>query len=671
MKLSCGFISPFERNASGGQRTGQGETYRTDMLYHKRDSVHLPFTPSAYDFDTFTNTFEDPFSFHPASRPFSYDPTHMLGAGGGGGGAGGSNMHPGGGMNVGLGQDHHTDMYHGEEASPPEEDQLDNKLLSFGTPMPGKASLIDGSSSGSNPKLVDPAMTGELYGMFFVAEDVFGAPAENNTARPLELTCYRRNLWQCSGQVTLPRNIASYIVDDEGRKTQSQITELAASITGIESIEGKPTEIISIPWKSNNGPGAITTAGGTVTAVASNEEVNRTAGAPPLIPLDVSTAAEVEGTNKVTIPISWKRLQFKHATANNGRRKGLQQHYVVQINLLVKTKGGEYLKVAEIQSGPVIVRGRSPRNFDSRKDVPLSGDKRATEKKSSGDGTGPLSAGGLGGGPMMKHQQQQQLQQQQQQHHPLLGQDFLQRYGPLVNYSDTPTQDWSTPRPFTTPNLQSPQHPNKKMALPSPGLSRPPVPSWGSLDSSIPSNTNNYAANLNTKNNNNGFPTPTPLAKTGRSNTAPQSLPINLSLSEDERSPNRSTSSSGEGTQSPQFPMKTSSTYPLASGPNRTKSGDKTSGGFSSKQKQSSTISGGHQGGRSSSQTDTSSAAVGMTSPEETADMLYEYFPLSVDDWMPPVDAIYRPHVVHHTIVPPEVKAQQVRSKTKRYFAAE
>lgn len=38
---------------------------------------------------------------------------------------------------------------------------------------------------------------------------------------------------------------------------------------------------------------------------------------------------------------------------------------------------------------------------------------------------------------------------------------------------------------------------------------------------------------------------------------------------------------------------------------------------------------------------------------------------------MPPVDAIYRPHVVHHTIVPPEVKAQQVRSKAKRYFAAD
>jgi hypothetical protein len=60
-----------------------------------------------------------------------------------------------------------------------------------------------------------------------------------------------------------------------------------------------------------------------------------------------------------------------------------------------------------------------------------------------------------------------------------------------------------------------------------------------------------------------------------------------------------------------------------------------------------------------------------VTSPVESADHLYEYFPLSLDDWMPPVDAIYRPHVVHHLRVPPDVKAQQVRTKPKRYFSAD
>jgi hypothetical protein len=60
-----------------------------------------------------------------------------------------------------------------------------------------------------------------------------------------------------------------------------------------------------------------------------------------------------------------------------------------------------------------------------------------------------------------------------------------------------------------------------------------------------------------------------------------------------------------------------------------------------------------------------------ITSPNEALEQLYEYFPLSLDDWMPPVDAIYRPHVVHHIKLPAEVKAQPVRAKPKRYFSAD
>jgi hypothetical protein len=56
-------------------------------------------------------------------------------------------------------------------------------------------------------------------------------------------------------------------------------------------------------------------------------------------------------------------------------------------------------------------------------------------------------------------------------------------------------------------------------------------------------------------------------------------------------------------------------------------------------------------------------------SPDESADLLYEYFPLGLDDWMPPVDAVYRPHVVHHTNLPQDPKALAVKSKSKRYFS--
>jgi hypothetical protein len=275
----------------------------------------LPFTPS-YEFDNFVTTFEDPFSY--SSRPF--EPV--------------------------TNQDVAND-----EASPQE---LDNKLLGFSDPTM-HATIVDEAGA-----FADLSMTAELYGMFFVAEDVFGG---ENTGRPLELTCYRRNLWQCSGQITLPR-VVNNVIDEQGRHIA--ITELSASITGLESIEGKTAEIITIPWKG---------------ATPQLEE-SKIAAAPPNLTLDLTTGREIDA-NRVSLPVSWKRLQFKHATANNGRRKGLQQHYVVQINLLGKTTTGEVIKIAEIQSGPVIVRGRSPRNFDSRKDVHLTGDKKLERRNTS------------------------------------------------------------------------------------------------------------------------------------------------------------------------------------------------------------------------------------------------------------------------------------------------
>ncbi|KAK0709596.1 hypothetical protein B0T26DRAFT_742988 [Lasiosphaeria miniovina] len=488
----------------------------------------LPFTPTQYDFETFSTTFED---------PFSYPTRHYDGAGA-----------------------VDAEIFNDDAASPQE---LDNKLLGFSALIPGAAALVDEAG-----QFAEPNMTAELYGMFFVAEDVFGG---ENTGRPLELTCYRRNLWQCSGQITLPRHIA-HCVDDQGR--QMPVVDLAASITAIESIEGKSTEIISIPWKSSNPP-----LGG-----ATGAEDTKVASSPPNVPVDLSSGQELDGS-RVTVPVSWKRLQFKHATANNGRRKGLQQHYVVQINLLAKTKSSEYIKIAEVQSGPVIVRGRSPRNFDSRKDVPLTGDKKLDRRTTD---------------PPFQPQERGDLAQN------------LQRYHSLGNIQ---SGDWSTPQSFATPNV----HPSKKVAV-SPGLTRPPVPTWGSDTTS--SRGNSKFAGLSS-------PQSQLMSKqTSHGAAGGPTLPINLSLSEDERSPNRSGS---ESTQSPQFAKSIASVS--ASGP----AGQN------------------HPNG----------------SPLETADMLYEYFPLSLDDWMPPVDAIYRPHVVHHTIVPPEVKAQQIKSKTKRYFAAE
>ena len=50
---------------------------------------------------------------------------------------------------------------------------------------------------------------------------------------------------------------------------------------------------------------------------------------------------------------------------------------------------GETVKLSEIQSGPIIVRGRSPRNFDSRKDVPLSERKVEPKQRTASDASLP------------------------------------------------------------------------------------------------------------------------------------------------------------------------------------------------------------------------------------------------------------------------------------------
>ncbi|KAK6064144.1 acid phosphatase (NDT80/PhoG like DNA-binding family protein) [Seiridium cupressi] len=477
---------------------------------------NFPFAPS-YDLDTFTTTFEDPFNY---SRPYNAAPD--------------------------------PEAFHDEESSP---QQLDDKLLSF-SPTTTKATPIDDSTSSFS----EVTMSAELYGMFFVAEDVFGG--ENTGPRPLELTCYRRNLWQCSGNIILPRH-CTQVVNEQGRSIP--IVEFYASITALESIDNKATEIISIPWKSSN------------PALGEGQET-KAAGAPPKVALDLSGGQEIDG-HCVSLPVSWKRLQFKSATANNGRRKGLQQHYRVQISLLGKMKtGGELMKIAEIQSGPVIVRGRSPRNFDGRKDVQLSGEKKPS------------------------HPERPRTHSENAPPTPVLKQERPESVASLHRYNSSGSSysnEWNNGGPLAYNNGQQTtpqQHPQKRMAV-SPNPSRPPVPAWSS-DVSL----NKISS----------------LAGSSKSASVP-SIPINLSLSEDERSPNNRSNS--DTLQSPQL--------------NRAGTG------------------GGH------------------ASPTEEDEELYEYFPLSVDDWTPLVDTIYRPHIVHHIAVPQEIKAQKVRSKAKRYFSAE
>ncbi|RMZ74889.1 hypothetical protein DV737_g5634, partial [Chaetothyriales sp. CBS 132003] len=240
------------------------------------------------------------------------------------------------------------DQVPGEGAAESPSIDRDSKYLSFSMPQ-YNFTLLDDSFRRSSLNI-----HAQLHGMFFLAESQWPATPDAPPPPP-ELTCYRRNLFQITGSITLPRNLR-YVFTDDGSRIP--IYELELTVSATESVEGNAVKIISVPWKTPSGG----------EAPKPEDKVERE---PPSIPLDKMSGQDVD-TDYTTFPIQWKRLQFRIATANNGRRKELQQHFTLHLKIMASLSTGEKIAIAESRSGAIIVRGRSPRNFASRKDLPLS-----------------------------------------------------------------------------------------------------------------------------------------------------------------------------------------------------------------------------------------------------------------------------------------------------------
>jgi hypothetical protein len=427
--------------------------------------------------------------------------------------------------------------------------ESNNKLLSFSLPAVPYTILTYAMQR------VSISMAAQLHGMFFLAESPWATAAD--VQAPSELTCYRRNLFQITGTISLPRSL-QVLMTDQGDQIPILGQELTISAT--ESLEGNSVKIISVPWK---------------TPATSNAPVeDKTEKEPPTYPLDLSTGQDMD-SDYVSFPISWKRLQFRIATANNGRRKELQQHFVVRLKVVATLASGVKVPICEVHSGAIIVRGRSPRNFQARKDMPISGG--ATSRK--------------------VHPPQQNTR--------------------------TPTGDTNqnTPKPTqsqraNSKSMEMPQMPyefNANEIPPSPDFEwKIPAGAMTAIPPDPPSSQMRHAT---------PYAHSTPEVSRSVLPTKRTSIaPVTLSLTDDEP--------------------------PKAPSPNE-------------------------QHRKRATPVRPPSFSIGIiNSPDEGSDMLYEYFPLGLDDWMPPVDAVYRPHVVHHiTPLPQDPKADAVKSRSKRYFS--
>lgn len=397
------------------------------------------------------------------------------------------------------------------------------------------------------------SLNAELLGLFFTDKTAWSQQTES-----AELMCYRRNIFQVSGTVVLPRALR-YIVTEQTEQIPILSQELV--ISAIETAEGSPCKIICVPWKTppNGNPSA-------------DERVEKE---PSSVSLDCSSQ---EGDSPiVSFPFHWKRLQFRSATANNGRRKELQQHFVVHLKVVATLATGGKITICQTKSNPIVVRGRSPRNFQSRKDILLTGNGTQAKKTTTSIARQRLPA-------QSEHGHARKLSRNSTA-------PALKVEGPAL--APFEPMDFKMPALFDSTF----QH-GAMTALPPEAQ----VIGYNEYAISSPDLTRQ--------------PTKTPVP-------APQKL----SLTDDE-----------EPKQTSMSPPKAGNTAKRVAPPARTPS---------------------------------SFALQVGSSPDDSVDMLYEYFPLSLDDWQPPVDAVYRPHVVHHINPLPENKARDRlnRLTSKRYFS--
>jgi hypothetical protein len=507
---------------------------------------HLPMAPldqydqrSAYDADTFVGS-EDAFSQYHLQQPAP--PMKRFSS---------TYEDPFSDVHSGYEQSIHPQDQTGVPESPSIESN--NKLLSFSLPTLHYTTLDYAM------RRVSMSMAAQLHGMFFLAESPW-ATAGDVQPPPTELTCYRRNLFQITGTITLPRSLQG-LLTEQGDHIPILGQELTISAT--ESLEGNPVKIISVPWKTP------------ATSTAPVED--KTEKEPPTYPLDLSTGQDMD-SDYVNFPISWKRLQFRIATANNGRRKELQQHFVVRLKVVATLANGMKVPLCEIHSSAIIVRGRSPRNFQSRKDMPVNGGTTSSRKAHASQQPSRTPTGGDTTQATQGHGQNSAVSVSKPMEIMPMSYEF--------NANDMPVSpdflDWKIPGGAMT--AIPPDPPSSQMLHATPYAQSTPEVSRNALPPQ-------------------------------RSSMAP----VTLSLTDDE-------------------PKKAPSPVEHA----RKRAAPARPPSFS----------------------------IGViSSPDESADLLYEYFPLGLDDWMPPVDAVYRPHVVHHTNLPQDPKALAVKSRSKRYFS--
>ncbi|KAI1079222.1 p53-like transcription factor [Whalleya microplaca] len=209
-------------------------------------------------------------------------------------------------------------------------------------------------------------------------------------------TCYRRNYFSCICSYSLtpyyPNTAMQYA--PTGSSSSYQVFGFAMCISAVVSDSDSHTiELVQHTPKRDKGP------------VARPEKVSLSPRQPQQTPHPLSMYQDhhtmgggsrpmYEGgygqsaTNSYPSEHTFERIQFKQATANNGKRRAAQQYYhlVVELYADVGSQATDrFMKIAQRKSAKMIVRGRSPGHYQ-------------TERRGS-TSSGPGGSSGMGNYP--------------------------------------------------------------------------------------------------------------------------------------------------------------------------------------------------------------------------------------------------------------------------------
>ncbi|CAG8554987.1 11961_t:CDS:2 [Acaulospora morrowiae] len=159
-------------------------------------------------------------------------------------------------------------------------------------------------------------------------------------------TCYRRNYFQISSAFSV--TCASHPLKEpdvqcliEANGQFLPVTQFSLGISARVSNSDKKIDLVQHTPKRDKGPQMV----------------------PLPKPIRPGGNLNLSSVGSNSNLVTFERIQFKTATANNGKRRAAQQYYVIIIELYAQTESCDNYLVATTVSAPLVVRGRSPGHY--------------------------------------------------------------------------------------------------------------------------------------------------------------------------------------------------------------------------------------------------------------------------------------------------------------------